>query len=48
MKFLISKASSDLLAFELKAAVQSIGDISGLISNDEVLGYIFGKFCIGK
>ena len=43
-----AKASSDLLAFELKAAVQSIGDISGLISNDEVLGYIFGKFCIGK
>ena len=41
-------ASSDLLAFELKRAVYAIGDITGQISNDEVLGNIFGKFCIGK
>jgi tRNA modification GTPase len=41
-------ASSDLLAFELKRAVNAIGDITGQISNDEVLGNIFGKFCIGK
>jgi len=41
-------ASSDLLAFELKCAVNAIGDITGQISNDEVLGNIFGKFCIGK
>ena len=43
-----ASASSDLLAFELKRAVNAIGDITGSISNDEILGNIFGKFCIGK
>ena len=43
-----AQMSSDLLALELKTAATAIGDISGQISNDEVLGYIFGKFCIGK
>ena len=43
-----AQVSSDLLALELKTAANAIGDISGQISNDEVLGYIFGKFCIGK
>lgn len=42
------KASSDLLALEMKRAVTAIGDITGMISGDEVLGNIFGKFCIGK
>lgn len=48
MQLIAASASSDLLAFELKRAVYAIGDISGQISNDEVLGNIFGKFCIGK
>lgn len=41
-------ASSDILALEMKRGVQAIGDITGTISNDEVLGNIFGRFCIGK
>ncbi|MEZ4805010.1 MAG: tRNA uridine-5-carboxymethylaminomethyl(34) synthesis GTPase MnmE [Bacteroidia bacterium] len=48
IKLMDGNATSDLLAFEMKRAIQSIGDITGLISNDEVLGNIFGKFCIGK
>ena len=42
------KASSDILALEMKRGVQAIGDITGTISNEEVLGNIFGRFCIGK
>lgn len=40
--------SGDILSFEMRRAVNAIGDITGTISNDEVLGNIFGKFCIGK
>ena len=39
---------SDLLAEDLRAALSSLGSITGEISTDEVLGEIFGKFCIGK
>lgn len=48
LALLLSKTSGDILSFELRRAIDSIGAITGTISNDEVLGNIFGKFCIGK
>ncbi len=38
----------DLLAEDLRAALESLGSITGEISSDEVLGEIFGRFCVGK
>ena len=39
----------DLLSIELKEAIFYIGSITGNIDNDQdVLGTIFGQFCIGK
>jgi tRNA modification GTPase len=42
------KQSGDILAFELRQAMSELGKITGAIDSDEVLGEIFGKFCIGK
>ncbi len=40
--------SGDLLTIDIYQALDYLGEITGQISNDEVLGYIFSKFCIGK
>ena len=42
-----SKAA-ELLAEDLRQAHQYIGEITGAVSSDELLGKIFTEFCIGK
>ncbi|HEX5625727.1 MAG TPA: tRNA uridine-5-carboxymethylaminomethyl(34) synthesis GTPase MnmE, partial [Saprospiraceae bacterium] len=43
-----SKIQTDLLAQSIRRAIYELSEISGEITSDEVLGNIFGKFCIGK
>jgi tRNA modification GTPase len=38
----------ELFAEELRAAHRALGDIVGTFTADDLLGEIFGKFCIGK
>ncbi|RZJ49057.1 MAG: tRNA uridine-5-carboxymethylaminomethyl(34) synthesis GTPase MnmE, partial [Chryseobacterium sp.] len=45
---IITQISTELLAYELRNALEHLGEISGEVTNDEVLGNIFSKFCIGK
>ena len=40
--------SGDLLAIDIRTVLHQIGEITGEISTEEVLGNIFAKFCIGK
>lgn len=40
--------TGDLLAIDIRTVLHYIGEITGEISTDEVLGNIFSKFCIGK
>ncbi len=40
--------SGDLLAIDIRTVLHHIGEITGEISTEEVLGNIFSKFCIGK
>ena len=41
-------SSQDLLAISLKGVIQHLGEISGNVTNDDILGSIFSSFCIGK
>ncbi|HBD42577.1 MAG TPA: tRNA uridine-5-carboxymethylaminomethyl(34) synthesis GTPase MnmE, partial [Bacteroidetes bacterium] len=38
----------DLIAIDLRGAIQQFGLITGAISNEDVLDSIFSRFCIGK
>lgn len=43
-----SNLSSDLLAIDIRQALYHFGEITGQVTNDELLGNIFANFCIGK
>lgn len=45
---LVSGVSSELVVQEIKIALEAMGEITGEVTNDEILGTIFSKFCIGK
>ena len=40
--------SGDLLAIDIKQALNHFGEITGEITTDDLLGNIFANFCIGK
>lgn len=40
--------AGELMAEELRTAQDALGDITGKMTADELLGEIFGSFCIGK
>lgn len=42
------KIPGDLLALDIRRCLHYISEITGDISNENVLDYIFSKFCIGK
>ena len=39
---------SDLLTVDLKQVLYHLGEVTGEVTNDEVLSNIFSRFCIGK
>jgi tRNA modification GTPase len=43
-----NKLPGDLLALDIRRCLQYLGEITGEITNDDQLDYIFSKFCIGK
>ncbi|MFM1932510.1 MAG: hypothetical protein RL226_1813 [Bacteroidota bacterium] len=40
--------SGDFLAIDIRKSLHHLGEITGAITTDDLLGNIFGKFCIGK
>jgi tRNA modification GTPase len=43
-----SQRAGELLAEELRLAQQKLGEITGMVTPDDLLGRIFSEFCIGK
>jgi tRNA modification GTPase len=43
-----NKIPGDLLALDIRTSLQYLGEITGEITNEDQLDYIFSKFCIGK
>lgn len=43
-----NQASGELLALDIRTALDALGEITGEITTDDLLGNIFSKFCIGK
>ena len=44
----LAHRAGELAADELRQAQQALGEITGSYSSDDLLGAIFGSFCIGK
>lgn len=47
-KGLKEKVTTDFIAADLRQALYHLGEITGEISNEDLLDNIFSKFCIGK
>ncbi len=43
-----NQLSSDLLSIDIRQALYFLGEITGEVTNDDLLGNIFANFCIGK
>lgn len=48
MQGLESRIPGDLLSLDIRRSLQYLGEITGEITNEDQLDYIFSKFCIGK
>jgi len=43
-----SEESLEIMSMDLRSALDYLGEITGEVTNDDLLGKIFSKFCIGK
>ncbi len=44
----VAHTDRELLATDLRLALNSIGEVAGTVYTDDILDRVFGKFCIGK
>jgi tRNA modification GTPase len=47
-RLLTERHAGELVAQELTDAQKALGEITGQVTSDDLLGRIFGSFCIGK
>lgn len=44
----VGKTGEEILAFDLREALESLGTITGTVTNEDILNGIFSQFCVGK
>jgi tRNA modification GTPase len=44
----LEEEGAELVALELRHALDALGEIVGSVTSDDVLGRVFSRFCIGK
>jgi len=47
-KAMKNNVPGDLVAVDVRKALHHLGLITGTVSTDDLLGFIFSRFCIGK
>jgi tRNA modification GTPase len=45
---LLRQDSPELTALDLREAMEALGELTGKIDTEDILGAIFSTFCIGK
>jgi tRNA modification GTPase len=45
---LLTNISGEFISIDIRTALQSLGNITGQITNEDVLSSVFSRFCIGK
>ncbi len=48
LKGLDAQVSGELLALDIRNALEYLGEITGVVTHEDLLDFIFSKFCIGK
>jgi tRNA modification GTPase len=47
-ELIMHREPSEIIAFELHSLLDTLSDITGEITPDDILNSIFSRFCIGK
>ena len=48
IKSIDDNMSGEFISIDLRNALTHLGEITGSVTNDDILNYVFSKFCIGK
>ncbi len=48
IKSIDDNMSGEFISIDLRNALSYLGEITGSVTNDDILHYVFSKFCIGK
>jgi len=48
LQSLAAKESGEFIVLDLRAALDALGTITGVVTTDDILDSIFSRFCVGK